>query len=199
MPSVSSETSVIKVTQWFHSERLDENLWRDDPRYLFCIPPRISKYATTADDAAIQCQIDIAGIKNIGFFDGSLSTIGGFTALVHPETLPERVAAVSYLTEFLGYYDDIESPEPDEISIEPSQFSVRKQLSIQDSAWKLRSKTAFSKALSSIHDIDPILGGEVLQAWQDWRLADKHLNDHFDEYKGLDEYLQDRIIDLAWG
>jgi hypothetical protein len=84
---------------WHNSEVVNGKFWLENPGYLLSIPPRVSKYADISEDALLQCHVDIAGRDGVGFFNGCLTTIGDFTALAFAETLPERIAVLSYLTE----------------------------------------------------------------------------------------------------
>jgi hypothetical protein len=91
-----------------HSVVTDRRHWADNPDYFFAsIPPRTSKYAVQADDASIQCQIDVFGKDHIGIIGGSLAPGGNFGALIYGESLPDRIAVLTYLTEMLSFYEGI--------------------------------------------------------------------------------------------
>lgn len=98
-------TSAIEDEKFPHSELLDRRWWADNPSYVIRIPPRINKYSQRADDATIQFHIDAVGKDNVGAVDGSLTVSGNMNALLYPECLPDRMAAVAYLTESVFFWD----------------------------------------------------------------------------------------------
>lgn len=61
-----------------------------------------------------------------------------------------------------------------------------------------RLKQAFSKAVATLNEIDPVLGPEVLEKWKVWRLAETNVMSKFEEYTSLDEYVQDRVDDVGY-
>lgn len=80
--------------------------YAENPEYLSHLKPRIHKNAQTADDASIQCQIDLLGRQNLGTFTGSMNPISGnSSALMFPYTLPENFALVAYMCEAAAVAD----------------------------------------------------------------------------------------------
>jgi hypothetical protein len=99
---MSSATSNLPHS---HGKLLDRSLWEDNPEYLLTIPPRVSLYNQRSDDASIQLQIDVAGKENIGIVDGGMTRVGNITALMYPDCLPDRMAAISYMMETAFIWD----------------------------------------------------------------------------------------------
>jgi hypothetical protein len=47
--------------------------------------------------------------------------------------------------------------------------------------------------------IDPVQGEGILKSLNEWRCSVRHIEDHFKDYQTLNDYLEDRVIDVAWG
>lgn len=80
-----------------------------------------------------------------------------------------------------------------------SESNVRKNLEqFQHSAWKTRVKQAFSKGISKLIDIDPVLGPDVLEQWKVWRISETDIRGSFNKYKTVDEYIEERILEIGY-
>lgn len=89
-----------------HATAVSPGLYAHNPEYFSHFKPRISKNARIADDASVQCQIDLLGKDNIGKIVGCLNPVaGGAAALALPFTFPENIALVSYMIEAATVYD----------------------------------------------------------------------------------------------
>jgi hypothetical protein len=66
-------------------------------------------------------------------------------------------------------------------------------------AWVLRSSEVFCKAISHAKEIDPAQGENILKSLKEWRLSARRIEERFADYEDLNDYLGDRVLDLAWG
>lgn len=83
-----------------YAVELSVDLYADNPEWFSRLKPKIHQNSQIADDASVQCQIDLLGRENLGAFAGSLNTAaGGASALIFPYTLPKRLALVAYMSE----------------------------------------------------------------------------------------------------
>ena len=81
------------------------------------------------------------------------------------------------------------------------------QLSVQSSKISYRSETnipaakiqkVMSKTIDSIIEIDPVRGTELVRVFGAWRKSEKLLVQNYTNYQNLEEYLEARIVDVAW-
>ncbi|KAI9926046.1 hypothetical protein MW887_004505 [Aspergillus wentii] len=180
------------------SQILSPPLWANNASYLSTIPPRLSKYARLADDATIQFHLDTVGVDNIGIVDGNLTPCGNLAAMMYPDALPDRLGVVAYMLEAAFFWDDLNCPEPDESTVKDSVSNSRREAHMKGPVWKEKMKQAFSKAVKGFITVDPVMGSDVLRTWNTWRAAEMDIHGRFDQYSTLDEYVEDRIHDLAY-
>lgn len=103
----NSETSNMHLNVEKKASRLlscaipvSNELYANNSDYFSRLKPKIHSNYQTANDACIQCQIDILGKEYLGKFPGTLNPVsGGVSALALPYTLPENFALVSYIIE----------------------------------------------------------------------------------------------------
>lgn len=89
-----------------YSVPVSPGLYAHNPEYFSRFKPRVHRNSQTADDASVQCQIDVLGEGRVGEVLGNLSlNSGGFQALNVPGCLPDRLAIVAYVGEIAFLHD----------------------------------------------------------------------------------------------
>ncbi|KND87313.1 Fusicoccadiene synthase [Tolypocladium ophioglossoides CBS 100239] len=176
---------------------LDRKAWEGNPKYFFkTIPPRISKYAERADDACIQTQIDVFGKDNVGIIQGSLASAANFASTIYSESLPERLPILAYLNEILSFYEAFER-EMAEMTGATMDLEVPKDPKFDNPVWQANFKHSLPKILKIISQADTNLGPKCVMAMKE--LAETpNLSPRMPTYKTMDEYLAERIDDIAW-
>ncbi|KAI8649475.1 hypothetical protein LRP88_00028 [Fusarium phalaenopsidis] len=183
----SQSTSVI----------LDRKYWEGNPKYFFrTISPRVSTHAQRADDACIQTQIDVFGRDNVGIIQGSLASAANFAATIYAESLPDRLPILAYLNEVLSFYEAFEE-EMAEMMGATIDFPVPKDPKFDNPEWQANFKHVLPKIAKTISMADQNLGPKTIQAMKELTET-PNLSPRMPHYKTMDDYLAERIDDIAW-
>lgn len=97
----------MEEEMWQYSRELDP----EEVKKTGCfttLPVRINNRDDLANEASLRVLRDWAehtGVTELNMTRVSLSAVGSFCSLVYPETLPERLDSISYLTDLFFLID----------------------------------------------------------------------------------------------
>ncbi|KAJ5090177.1 hypothetical protein N7532_008861 [Penicillium argentinense] len=177
-------------------------LYAHNPEYFSHFKPRIHKNARIADDASIQCQIDLLGKEHIGTFAGCLNPVsGGCAALTFPFTSPKDLALAAYMSEAAAIYDDLEELHLSTDTLAESMKgqatrSTHELIASLEQNSSERMEQAVAKIMVQLSNQGQ-RGEKLLSQWNLFKRITQTAESAHVEYESLDQYLSHRGEDFG--
>ncbi|KAJ6097682.1 Fusicoccadiene synthase [Penicillium canescens] len=140
-------------------------------------------------------------VAPLGFYKGSLGPRFNLLSVAFPETPPERLEILAYLTEYIFLHDDavetVDQAKGDKQNDEARDVfregAKKKEFKTRGATGR---KLMMGKVTEKILAIDPGPGSAALDLWVEWfdKGAGRRNHSQFDT---LDEYLEYRILDVG--
>ncbi|KAF1360397.1 geranylgeranyl pyrophosphate synthase [Lizonia empirigonia] len=188
-------------TGWKQSEAVPANVARETGCFT-TLPIRIHKRNEIADEATLRSISDWKEHVGDGWeakSGSAISKVGNWCALIFSESLPERLASITYLANVGNIHDDAtEDISLDEAINEHQQLSTALSIGIDADVSIQETKTRkfrhlVSNCVLNILSIDRDMGMRMIVSYQKkWLDVMEHLN--YDQIRSLEDYLDFRML-----
>ncbi|KAI9150204.1 Ophiobolin F synthase [Paramyrothecium foliicola] len=166
------------------------------------LPIRIHKRNDIADESTLKSIQDWAEHVGDGWeakSGSAMSKVGNWCAFIFPESLPERLASITYLANIGNIHDDATEDSSLDVAINEHQHfsaalssAVHEEQSIQESKAR-KLQRLVSTCVLEILGIDRDMGMRMIVSYQQkWLDVMEHAN--YEGIKSLKEYLDFRML-----